>query len=134
METVSEVIPYSAWEQAVFVALFIIFVVGLLTWFTKQSDKWQNFMLTIDEKWRAFNKEQRIDNNATTSCLENSLKDLTSVTQGLVTEIKEMRIDSMRFYENFHYHDEQAKHILSEVQKIPPNNNKSKTKPPANLT
>ena len=56
MEVV-EAVPFSAWEQAVFVVLLIVFAISLLAWFSKQSDKWQKFMFDIDEKWRQFNKE-----------------------------------------------------------------------------
>lgn len=117
METVTEVIPFTAWEQAVFVGLFIVLVVGLLYWFTKQSDKWQAFMLEIDEKWRQFNKEQRFDNNCQMKEVNNSLSDLAQVTQGLVNEVKEMRSDSQMFYNSFVDHDLQAKEILSKVTK-----------------
>ena len=120
----AETIPYAAWEQAVFVALFIFFAIGMLYWFSKQSDKWQKFMFDIDEKWRAFNREQRDSNQESMNCVEGSLKDLTTVTQGLVNEVKEMRADSQHFYENFHLHDAQVKEILNEVK-----NGKSAPKP-----
>ena len=35
--TGAELIPASAWEQAVFVSLFIVLVVGLLYWFNRRS-------------------------------------------------------------------------------------------------
>lgn len=47
-----ELLPDTAWEQAVFVCLFIVLVVLLLNWFSKQQDKWQQFMFGQDEKWR----------------------------------------------------------------------------------
>ena len=113
---VAETIPFSAWEQAVFVALFIVFVVGLLSWFSKQSKQWQQFMFDIDDKWRAFNREQRDSNQKSMNCVEGSLKDLTTVTQGLVSEVREMRDDSKTFYESFRAHDQQAKEIMAAVQ------------------
>jgi hypothetical protein len=94
----------------------ILLVSGLLVWFSKQSDKWQKFMFDIDEKWRAFNREQRETNQQSMNCVESSLKDLTTVTQGLVNEMREMRQDSKEFYERFHQHDAQAKEILHEVK------------------
>ncbi len=124
MEVV-EAVPYSAWEQAVFVALFVVFVVGILSWFSKQSDKWQKFMFDIDDKWRQFNREQRDSNQQSMNCVEGSLKDLTTVTQGLVSEVREMRDDSKAFYESFHAHDIQAKEILDKVAA----NGKPVTKP-----
>ena len=116
METTVTQIPFTAWEQAVFVVLFITMVIGLLYWFSKQSDKWQKFMFDIDEKWRAFNREQRETNLQSMNCVESSLKDLTTVTQGLVNEMREMRQDSKEFYASFREHDQQAKEILAEVK------------------
>jgi len=130
MDTVSQAIPFTAWEQAVFVGLFIVLVVMLLGWFTKQSDKWQKFMFDIDEKWRQFNKEQRDTNLEAMNCVEGSLKDLTTVTQGLVSEVREMRDDSKAFYESFHAHDIQAKEIKLLVEA----NGKPAPKPRAKKT
>lgn len=120
MDTVSQAIPFTAWEQAAIIGIFIVFVGILLTWFSKQADKWQKFMFDIDEKWRQLNKEQRDTNLEAMNCVEGSLKDLTTVTQGLVSEVREMRDDSKAFYESFHAHDIQAKEILAQVQKPAP--------------
>ena len=109
-EVAAEVIPFTAWEQAVFVALFIVLVVGLLYWFTKQSDKWQSFMLEIDEKWRAFNREQREENNCAMADVNASLSNLTRTTGDLARSVEEMRSDIQA-------HDKQAKEILALVQK-----------------
>jgi Tfp pilus assembly protein PilO len=121
--TLIQAIPFSAWEQAVFVALFIVLVIGLLAWFGKQSDKWQKFIDLIDEKWRKFNKEQREENNCAMAELRASLIDLTTVTQGLVHQVKEMREDDKSFYSDFHVHGNQTKEILNRV--------KNSTKPAA---
>ena len=125
--TGAELIPASAWEQAVFVSLFIVLVVGLLYWFTKQSDKWQSFMLEIDEKWRAFNKEQREENNACMTDVNSGLRNLTQVTQGLVTEVREMRIESREITAALLDHDDQAKAILALVSKPAPKPRAKKT-------
>jgi len=61
------------------------------------------------------------------NCVEGSLKDLTTVTQGLVSEVREMRDDSKAFYESFHAHDIQAKEILAQVQKPAPKPRVKKT-------
>ena len=125
--TGAELIPASAWEQAVFVSLFIVLVVGLLYWFTNQSDKWQSFMLEIDEKWRAFNKEQREENNACMTDVNSGLRNLTQVTQGLVTEVREMRIESREITAALSEHDDQAKAILALVSKPVPKPRAKKT-------
>ena len=67
--TGGELLPATAWEQAAIIGIFIVFVGILLTWFSKQSDKWQKFMFDIDEKWRQFNKEQRDTNLEAMSCV-----------------------------------------------------------------
>lgn len=107
MEVV-EAVPYSAWEQAVFVVLLIVFAIALLAWFTKQSDKWQAFIARMEEQWRAFNREQRKENN---DCMQG----LTDVIQQLLLQVREMRDESNNFYANFQEHDLQAKEILDKV-------------------
>ena len=57
MET-TNAIPFTAWEQAVFVALFIVMVVLLLTWFSKQQKSWQEFMRSQNESWQNSIREQ----------------------------------------------------------------------------
>lgn len=125
----TESIPFTAWEQAVFVALFIVFVISLmgslLAWFNRQSDKWQKFMFDIDDKWRQFNKEQREENNCAMADVNAGLTNLTKVTEGLVQEVREMREDSRRFYsETFKDHDTQAKEILEHVKQPKKKQNK----------
>lgn len=117
MEVV-EAVPYSAWEQAVFVVLVIVFAIALLAWFTKQSDKWQAFIARMEEQWRAFNREQRKENN---DCMQG----LTDVIQQLLLQVREMRDESNNFYANFQAHDLQAKEILDKVAA----NGKPVTKP-----
>lgn len=48
------VYPFEAWVQAVFVVLFIILVVALLTWFTKQQKTWQEFIQARDKDWQSW--------------------------------------------------------------------------------
>lgn len=50
-------IPFNAWEQAVFVALFIVLVVVLLGWMAKQQKNWQDFMFRQNEDWQVSIKE-----------------------------------------------------------------------------
>ena len=125
-----ELIPASAWVQGVFVCLFIVLVIMLLNWFSKQSTKWQEFIESSNEKWRAFNKEQRTENNCAMTDVQGSLKDLTTVTQALVSEVKEMRSDTSVFLGAFNQHDLQAREILMEVKKPA---SRSRTKKPSNV-
>jgi len=129
--TGGELLPATAWEQAAIIGIFIVFFVYVLTWMAKrnasdqqfqasESDKWQKFIGEIDDKWRAFNKEQRECNNAAMADVNNSITNLTKVTEGLVMEVKEMRADSHQFAIDLRNHDAQAKEILAIVQKPAP--------------
>lgn len=56
------IIPESAWIQAVFVCLFVVFAIGLLGWFGKQQDKWQKFISSLNDDWQKFLERERADN------------------------------------------------------------------------
>ena len=118
--TGAELLPATAWEQAAIIGIFIVFVGILLAWFSKQSDKWQKFMFDIDEKWRAFNQEQREQNNCAMADVNASLSNLTKTTGDLARSVEEMRSDIQE-------HDRQAKEILALVQKPTPKPRAKKT-------
>lgn len=105
----AEVIPQVAWEQAVYVSLFIVLIVILVNWFSRQSDKWQSFIEASNDKWRKFSQEQRDDNNCAMGDVQKSLSDLTQVTGKLVATVDEMRTD-------IYQHDLQAKDILNKIE------------------
>ena len=111
--TGGELLPEIAWEQAVYICLFIVLIVWMFAWFSKQSDKWQQFMFDIDEKWRAFNREQREENNCAMADVNASLSNLTKTTGDLARSVEEMRTDIQA-------HDLQAKEILALVAKPAP--------------
>lgn len=93
----AQALPFTAWEQAVFVALFLVFVISLLGWFSKQSDKWQRFMIDIDERWRAFNKEQREEYCNSINSVTESLNRLTKSTDVMTQAVREMIKESEHF-------------------------------------
>ena len=121
-----ELIPLTAWQQAAVVCLFIVLVILLLNWFSKQSKNWQDFIDKSNEKWREFNREQREENNCAMNDVKGSLQDLTTVTQALVSEVKEMRSDTSVFLGSFAQHDLQAREILNEVKKPTPTRSRTK--------
>ncbi len=92
METV-DLIPFSAWQQAVFVVLFIVLVVVLIRWFSTQQEKWQSFMNTMNSSWQNFIESQRKEERETLDNLKKSVGDLSVVTSSLVQEVREMRSD-----------------------------------------
>ena len=105
-----ELIPLTAWQQAAVVCLFIVLVILLLNWFSKQSKNWQDFIDRSNEKWREFNREQREENNCAMADVNASLSNLTKTTGDLARSVEEMRTDIQA-------HDAQAKEILALVQK-----------------
>jgi len=121
-----ELIPLTAWQQAAVVCLFIVLVILLLNWFSKQSKNWQDFIDRSNEKWREFNREQREENSCAMNDVKGSLQDLTTVTQALVSEVKEMRSDTSVFLGSFAQHDLQAREILMEVKKPAPTKSRAK--------
>lgn len=58
LQTVSG-IPFTAWEQAALVGLFIVFAIGLLRWVSKLLDKQQTFFASLNENWKSWLKEQK---------------------------------------------------------------------------
>lgn len=56
METteVIKVIPYTAWQQAVFVGLFIVVLVIILGWQAKQQKTLQKFISERDIQWQTW--------------------------------------------------------------------------------
>ena len=131
MTEVAGVIPFTAWEQAVFYVLLTIFVVWVLSWVAKQnastrdfqqseSDKWQNFIADLNENWRKFNKEQREENNCAMADVNAGRGNLTKVTEGLVLEVREMRAESRDIAAALALHDDQAKEIKRLVENAKP--------------
>ena len=108
-----ELIPLTAWQQAAIVCLFIVLVILLLNWFSKQSKNWQDFIDRSNEKWREFNREQREENNCAMADVNASLSNLTKTTGDLARSVEEMRTDIQA-------HDAQAKEILALVAKAAP--------------
>ena len=119
--TGGELLPATAWEQAAIVGIFIVFAIFVFGWLAKsrkedrqfqaeESDKWQTFIGSLDDKWRAFNKEQREENNCAMADVNASLSNLTNVTGDLARSVEEMRVDIKA-------HDKQAKEILDLVKK-----------------
>lgn len=119
--TGGELLPATAWEQAAIIGIFIVFAVFVFGWLAKsrkedrqfqaeESDKWQTFIGSLDDKWRAFNKEQREENNCAMADVNASLSNLTNVTGDLARSVEEMRVDIKA-------HDQQAKEILALVKK-----------------
>ena len=117
-----ELIPLTAWQQAAVVCLFIVLVILLLNWFSKQSKNWQDFIDRSNEKWREFNREQREENNCAMADVNASLSNLTKTTGDLARSVEEMRTDIQA-------HDAQAKEILALVAKPAPKPRAKKSEP-----
>lgn len=107
-----ELIPASAWVQAVFVCLFFLLVTYMLNWNAKQnkdsrafqdseSEKWQSFILSLDKTWCDRNDKLRAENSTAMTEINQSIANLTKVTQKLVLQVEKMNDESERFYLRF---------------------------------
>jgi len=72
-----DAIPFTSWEQAVFVTLFAVFVIAILYWVTKIQNSWQKFIQAEDEKWRDWMDKQDEKNRNTLCDVTESLDKLT---------------------------------------------------------
>ncbi len=95
-------IPFTAWEQAVFVVLLIVVIVILLNWQSRQQGSWQEFIQKRDQQWQDWMKETNTD---TTNAMEKVTEALEKLSmkiddhdervelrvQNAVNDIKGMR-------------------------------------------
>lgn len=124
MNTTTTGIPFTAWEQAVFVALFIAFVGGLLAWMDRQlqnvrkvqqaqQTEWQKFIGDENVKWQNFIKDERLVSGASRKEDREKLDKLTDSLDRLTAQVT-------RFHEEFAEHtvDERARFDALERQAI----------------
>lgn len=94
-------LPATAWEQAVFVALFVIFCLtligGLLSWFTRQQSQWQAFISKRDTDWQSW-----MDNAELRSAKQ--IDDVAKILQHISEQLEQ--------------HDRQAKEIKGTTERI----------------
>lgn len=106
------VVPFTAWEQAVFVVLFVLVVVSMLRWFGQQQARWQEFIGKRDDQWQGFLENQREIDNDRYNMMNQSMVNLTQVTTLLVAEVQEMRSD-------FRVHDTMERELLRKPKHNP---------------
>lgn len=83
-------IPFTAWQQAVFVVLFII-LVGLVGYIVfKLIDKNQTFFKSEREELQAFFTAQRAQDQAEKDAMRQSVASLTTVVDRLVEVVQDM--------------------------------------------
>ena len=109
MTTAASAIPFTAWEQAVFVALFVVIIAILLRWFSTQQGKWSEFISKRDDQWQGFLANQREIDQERYEGVEQNVANLTEVTSGLVREVQKMRAD-------FQAHDEMERELLRKAK------------------
>ena len=76
-----QLIPESAWIQAVFVVLFILLVVYMMERSGRQQSEWQSFMSGENEKWQEFIGAQTA---STTVALERVKDCLTQINDSII--------------------------------------------------
>lgn len=86
---VAQAIPYTAWQQAVFVVLFIITLVILLSWWSGSQKNWQEFIVKRDDDWHTWMDKA---NCSTTDAMERvslALQELTIKIQDHDDKVEE---------------------------------------------
>ena len=114
METVG--VPFTAWEQSVFVVLFIVLVVVLIKWFSSQQEKWQRFMGEMNRSWQDFIEAQRKEERETLDGLKKSVGDITVVTTALVQQVTELRSDVNEINSTLKDHDKSVESRVKDIQ------------------
>jgi len=87
-----QVIPQSAWIQAVFVILFIGFFVYVLRWMSDDKKNTQNFLEKLNAEWRAATVQRdkdwqrwlEVQNERSNDCMNNVTKILGGVSDNQV--------------------------------------------------
>ena len=81
-------IPAVAWEQAVFLVLFVVFVAGVGAWFRKLSDQWQKTIIELNTYWAEYNEKQKKYSDDKLCQLEKQQVQLTKAILSLMQVIK----------------------------------------------
>jgi len=87
-----QVIPQSAWIQAVFVILFIGFFVYVLRWMSDDKKNTQNFLEKLNAEWRAATVQRdkdwqrwlEVQNERSNDCMNNVTRILGGVSDNQV--------------------------------------------------
>lgn len=72
-----QLIPQSAWVQAVFVCLFIVGFIAVLNWTGKREEKWQSWMASQNKEWRVWMETQDTKNCAALSEISKSVEKMS---------------------------------------------------------
>jgi len=116
---VVKAIPFTAWEQAVFVGLFIVLIALILFWVSRENKINRQFQQSEsaareiaqaarDAEWRLFLQQQRENDNQVSEAVKSSLDALTAITRQLVQEVQGQRAD-------FQAHDQKEWAKLDEM-------------------
>lgn len=85
-------IPEVAWEQAVFLVLFVVFVAGVGAWFRKLSDQWQKTIIELNTYWAEYNERQKKYSDDKLTQLEKQVCVMSKAILTLVKVIKDKNI------------------------------------------
>ena len=124
METgVTNGIPMTAWQQAVVVVLFILFVVVIAKlveraqrFMAEQQSKLQAFYAELNKSWQSFIREERVLSREEMMGMKVSIDNLAKFSSDLVLEVREIRKD---------LHDHDA-NVVENVKRV---ESASKTRP-----
>ena len=99
------ILPATAWQQGLFVCLFIVVLVILLRHFGKSQSDWQKFIQERDEQWQKFLTSQRDIDQQRYESVEETVATQTKVLSELVGKVQDLTTD-------FRAHDAMEREVL----------------------
>lgn len=75
-------------------------------------------MLEMNNRWQEFSKSQRNENTKAMCDVSDNLQELVIVTQEMVREVREMRVENRETIAALHTHDKQAIDIRNAVEDL----------------
>lgn len=105
-----ETLPTPAWVQAVFVCLFIVLIVYVFRFLSKQTKEFQDFIATWtkqrDEQWQGWLDDQREVDRENLANMKQTLTGQTNAITELARIIQELT-------KKFEAHDEMERAVLN---------------------
>ena len=110
-------IPFTAWDQAVFVCLFLILVVAVLSWMSKENNANRKFQSDQAKEWQDFMDAQNKKNEQISLAVKSSLDGVTAVVSRLADEVRTNNDEIRGQRSEFSAHDEMERAKLDEMSK-----------------
>lgn len=110
-------IPSTAWEQAVFVCLFIVLVIIILAWMSRETTASRKFQSDQAKDWRFFMENENKKNVEFSLAVKQSLDSVVAVVARLADEVRSNSDEIHCQRSEFNVHDQMERTKLEEMSK-----------------